>query len=176
MTSRPHHRRQRPPGSRLDELEAELARRDAQPGTYTDADVQNALKALQAPQHPQAPSARWRHVHERGCRARPRSLQGPQAPPEEEPITAERRFLDLPSVQQLPLEERTQRFKEFYGLRPALKEEFLRSEEPPSDLAIDIEKPSTPQPGAVPAPPTGPASSTRIDPSSQAPQSSPWRK
>jgi hypothetical protein len=71
------------------------------------------------------------------------SQQAPAAqPPAEEPITPERRFLDLPSVQALPLEERTQRFKEFYGLGPDLKEEFLRSEEPPSDLTVDIEKPS----------------------------------
>ncbi|HEY5866091.1 MAG TPA: hypothetical protein VI542_11205, partial [Candidatus Tectomicrobia bacterium] len=60
--------------------------------------------------------------------------------------TPEARFLHLPSVQQLPLEERTQRFKDFYGLRPELKEEFLRSEEPPSDLVVDIEKPSPPAP------------------------------
>ena len=108
------------PRTRLEELEAELARRDtpqATGGTYTDADVQNAMKTLQRPQEPA-----------------------------EEPITPERRFLDLPSSQQMSLEDRTQRFQEFYRLKPELKEEFLRSEEPPSDLVVDIEKPSPPAP------------------------------
>ena len=117
------------------------ARRDtpqATGGTYTDADVQNALKDLQRPQEP----AGGRQEDIFG-KTPPR----PQASaPAEEPITPERRFLDLPSIQQLPLEERTQRFKEFYGLPPAFKEEFLRSEEPPSDLVIDIEKPAPPAP------------------------------
>jgi hypothetical protein len=99
--------------SRLQELEAHLARLEGQ-------------AAPQAPQA-QAPTAQA------------------QAPAEE-PITPERRFLDLPSSQQMPLEDRTQRFKEFYGLKPALKEEFLRSEEPPSDITVDIEKPSPPAP------------------------------
>jgi hypothetical protein len=77
--------------------------------------------------------------------------RAPAQPPEgaaaagastEEPITPEARVLRLPAIQALPLEERTERFKEFYGLRPAFKEEFLRGEEPPSDLTVAKEKPS----------------------------------
>ena len=126
---------------RLGELEAEVARRDSQPGTYTDADVQSAMDDIFAQQQAphDAPGL------ERRIFGTPPQAQTVRAPTEE-PITPERRFLDLPSVQQMPLEERTQRFKEFYGLRPELKEEFLRSEEPPSDLVVDIEKPSPPAP------------------------------
>ena len=106
---------------RLGELEAELARRDAPPAPAAGRDLTSDIFGTP----PQAQTARA---------------------PAEEPITPERRFLDLPSVQQMPLEERTQRFQEFYRLRPELKEEFLRSEEPPADLVVDIEKPSPPAP------------------------------
>jgi hypothetical protein len=70
----------------------------------------------------------------------------PQVPaaqaPAEEPITPDARFLRLPSVQQMPWQIRAQRFHEFRKLKPELQAEFLRSEEPPSDLVVDIEKPS----------------------------------
>lgn len=106
------------PRSRLEELETEIARREAQQARGVGRDLTQELFGT------------------------PPQTQAAAQPPAEEPITPERRFLDLPSSRQMPLEDRTQRFKEFYGLKPALKEEFLRSEEPPSDITVDIEKPS----------------------------------
>ena len=85
----------------------------------------------------------WQSAPVAQAPAPPQQAQAAQVPAEE-PITPERRFLDLPSVQALPLEARTQLFQDFYGRSAERKEEFLRSKEP-----------SRPQTPAVPAPAPG---------------------
>lgn len=70
----------------------------------------------------------------------PGANQGPAAP-----SAALERFRALPSIQQLTPADRQARARDFQALRPDLQEEFLRSEEPPSQMTIDIEKPSPPQ-------------------------------
>jgi hypothetical protein len=129
-----------------------------QAGTYTDADVQNALAALggaQAPtEAPEPPTARSTPEQDAAYRAalgQQAPAPGSQAPP---PPPAhpgasqgpETRFLALPAIQQLPPSERSQRLAEFRGLRPDLQAEFLASEEPPSQLTVDIEKTSPASP------------------------------
>jgi hypothetical protein len=115
---------------------AEAATPQAQPqavnGMTRLQELEAHLARLEGQAAPQAPQAQA-----------PTAQAQAQAPAEE-PITPERRFLDLPSSQQMSLEERTQAFKDFYGLSQQLKEEFLRSEEPASDLTVEIEKPSAP--------------------------------
>lgn len=131
--------------SRLQEIEAELQRRDAQqaPGPSRqaggDPHVRPRYEDIYGPTAPPGSSSpTWQE----DIFGPPQAPAGSAAPPAEEPITPEARFLRLPSIQQMPFEARVQAFKDFYGLRPEFKEEFLRSEEPPSDLVIDIEKTS----------------------------------
>ena len=200
-------------GSRLEEIEAELARRDQQatlqtqqnapPGTQPPAPVSQTTPptttppgARQAPPAPSAPRQRTteaaQYFTEREGRlfATPELIQsvgelyrgvdpltltapelqqalaraqqiaaekggasGSRPPPEAAPAAPEApavtpgvpagvRFQALPSIQQLPPAERVQRAQEFTALRPDLQAEFLRGEEPPSDLTVDIAKPS----------------------------------
>lgn len=100
--------------SRLDELEAELARR----GRPAPPPAAAQPPALSTP-------------------APPGASQGAPAP-----TASMERFLTLPSIRQLPPSGRQQAQQEFAALRPDLQAEFLRGEEPASDLTVSIEKPS----------------------------------
>ena len=89
------------PRTRLEELEAELARRDAQ-------------------QPPQATTPT----------AQPTAPQTAPAPAPDPTATPGMRFQALPSITQLEPADRLQKTRDFERLKPALQEEFLRSEEP----------------------------------------------
>ena len=117
---------------RLEEIEAELARREGQAAPQT---------STPAPPSQQTPPPVSQTVPT--ATTPPRPQETPQTP--DTSWTPGMRFQALPSITQLAPAERTQRTQEFARLTPALQEEFLRSEEPPSDLTVDIEKPSTPQ-------------------------------
>lgn len=154
---------------------AEAAARP-QAGTYTDADVQEALKALQTPQESTGGTYTDADVQTalqslQGAQQAPGGTQTPApvsqtAPvPQASPRAQEggktgnmERFAALPSIQGLSPEDRQARTREFQALRPDLQEEFLRSEEPPSDLTVDIEKPSPPVQGT-----TGPITPDQVD-------------
>ena len=129
------------PRTRLEEIEAELARREGQAPPQTPPAAPGGTQTA-PPVSQTAPPAT----------THPEASQAPATP--DTSWTPGMRFQALPSIQQLAPAERTQRTREFAALTPALQEEFLRSEEPASDLTVDIEKPSTPQPGAVQAPRT----------------------
>lgn len=143
--------------SRLEEIEAELARREA-----VDAELARR-EAPQAPtEAPAPPTARSTPEQDAAYRAS-RGQQEPSPAPQTTPATSTQpgasqgppmgdllaRFDALPSVRSWSPADRAARRREFAALTPDLQEEFLRSEEPPSDLVVDIEKPSTPQAGAA---------------------------
>jgi len=107
-------------------------------GTTAPPGGRDLSQAVEAPASPQAPAPSSQTAP--GPSTQPGASQAPET-----------RFLQLPSIQQLPPAVRQQRLGEFRGLRPDLQAEFLASEEPPSQLTIAIEKPSTPQ-AAPPAP------------------------
>ena len=89
----------------------------------------------------------------------PRPQETPQTP--DTSWTPGMRFQALPSIQQLPPEERIRYQQEFEALSPALQAEFLSSEAP-ADLPG---APTAPGPRAAPASAApAPASSTRIEP------------
>jgi hypothetical protein len=117
------------PRSRLEEIEAELARRDAQQApqaTASTAQPQTAgmsrLQELEA------------HLARLEGRAAPHvAPTGTQTPPEPSPdpsATTGMRFQALPSITQLDPTDRIQKTRDFERLKPEMQEEFLRSEEP----------------------------------------------
>jgi hypothetical protein len=129
-----------------------------QAGTYGDEDVQNALKALQdapatSPAPPTATSTPEQDAAYRASRSPQAPAMAPQTSPQAiappgasqgalAPNPAMERFLALPSIRQLTPADRAGKQRDFAALEPALQEEFLRSEEPASDLTVDIEKTS----------------------------------
>jgi hypothetical protein len=96
--------------SRLEEIEAELARREGQ----------------QAPGGTQAPPPVSQAAPPPATQ--PGASQGPPTP--DPSWTPGMRFQALPSIQQLAPADRMQKTRDFERLKPDLQEEFLRSEEP----------------------------------------------
>lgn len=102
-----------PARSRLEELEAELARRDAQ-------------TPVEAPRSPQEPATS--NTTTSAPPTQPGASQGPPTP--DTSPTPGMRFQALPSITQLEPADRIQKTAAFERLKPELQEEFLRSEEP----------------------------------------------
>jgi hypothetical protein len=84
------------------------------------------------------------------------------------------RFDALPAVQSWTPADRAARRREFAALRPELQEEFLASEEPPSQLTVNIEKASPP---VVPRDPEARAAQIRSERADwERQQGRPWRE
>lgn len=133
-------------------------------GTAAGTGGRDLTQELMPPEAPAPPTARstpeqaaayrqWAAQQAPGGTQTPAPVSQTPPPSQAQPGASQgldTRFLALPSIQHLPPAERQQRLAEFRGLRPDLQAEFLASEEPPSQMTIDIEKPSTPQAAAVP--------------------------
>ena len=123
------------PRSRLEEIEAELARRDAQPPaqattptppTARSTPAQDAAYRASVGQQEPAPGSQTAPAPA----TQPGASQGPLAPSPDPSATPGMRFQALPSITQLEPADRIQKTRDFERLKPALQEEFLRSEEP----------------------------------------------
>jgi Transglycosylase SLT domain len=152
---------QAPGRSRLEEIEAELARREtprpptaapAPPTARSTPEQDAAYRASRGQQGP-APVSQTTPTPQ----TPPGASQGPPAP-----SAHLERFLALPSIRQLTPEDRAQKQRLFTALDPAMQAEFLRSEEPPSDLTVDIEKTSPTTP-VVPRDPEARAAQIRTE-------------
>jgi Transglycosylase SLT domain len=161
--------------SRLEEIEAELARRES-PQTSTAAPAPPTARST-----PEQDAA---YRASRGQQAAPpvsQTAPAPQTQPgaSQGPPAASahlERFLALPSIRQLTPDDRAQKQRLFTALDPAMQSEFLASEEPPSQLTVDIEKTSPTTP-VVPRDPEARAAQIRTELAAwEQQQGRPWRE